>query len=227
MANDTLHTGRIMNLLTVGAAFLMGYIDAYTFLELNHVFVSAQTGNMVTYGIKLVNGESSAGFANVMSFFGFLIGAFAGEVFLAKLKISGRRRYRLFLYIQAVLLLFLAIFHLRLSYSMIVLILGILSGYALTTFRVFASTPVNVGIMTGNARTLMHDLYMIIFKKDEQAKKEMLHLFTVIFSFIIGVGAAAAIINWQPDAVLWIAFGFVTLPLGALYITIGIHNTDT
>lgn len=218
MDNDRLQAERVMSLLTVGAAFLMGYIDAYTFLELNHVFVSAQTGNMVTYGIKLVTGEGYGGLANVMSFLGFLLGAFAGEVFLAKLRISGRRRYRLFLYIQSVLLLFLAVFQLQLSLSVIVFVLGILSGYALTTFRKFASTPVNIGIMTGNARTMMHDLYMIIFKKDQDALREMFHLLTVIVAFIIGVGVSATIIGWNPDAILWIAFGFVTLPIAALYI---------
>lgn len=217
MDRDQLHTERITSILTVISAFLMGFIDAFTFLELDHVFVSAQTGNMVTYGIKLVTGSGYEAFANIMSFLGFLFGAFLGEFLLARLNKSGLRRYRLFLYVQAILLLILAGFQVQLQLNVMVFTLGILSGYALTTFRRFRSTPVNTGIMTGNARNMMNDLYRIIFYKDAEAKAEMFHLLVIILSFIVGVGVSATVIEWNPAAILWIAFGTVSLCIFALF----------
>ncbi|MCM3758399.1 DUF1275 domain-containing protein [Sporosarcina aquimarina] len=217
MDRDQLHTKRITSLLTICAAFLMGFIDAYTFMELDHVFVSAQTGNMVTFGVKLFTGHPYDALANMIAFFGFMCGAFLGEVLLARLRLPGLRRYRLFLYVQALLLLGLALFQTRLELSVMVFVLGLLSGYALTTFRKIGSTSVNNGIMTGNARNMMNSLYLILFEKDEQAKKDMLHLFIGIVTFIAGVGASASISGWDPMAILWIAFGIVCFSILALF----------
>ncbi|WP_025783954.1 YoaK family protein [Sporosarcina sp. D27] len=217
MDRDQLHTKRITSLLTICAAFLMGFIDAYTFMQLDHVFVSAQTGNMVTFGVKLFTGHPYDALANMVAFFGFMCGAFLGEVLLARLRLPGLRRYRLFLYVQALLLLVLALFQTSLELSVMVFVLGLLSGYALTTFRKIGSTPVNNGIMTGNARNMMNSLYLILFEKDEQAKKDMLHLFTGIITFVAGVGASASVSGWDPMAILWIAFGIVCFSIFALF----------
>ncbi|GKV70320.1 membrane protein [Sporosarcina sp. NCCP-2716] len=218
MEQDHIHAVRITTFLTIGAAFLMGFIDAYTFTELKHVFVSAQTGNMVTFGVKLVTGAPFEGIPNVMSLVGFMGGAFMGEVLLARYKERGLRKYRIFLYVQAVLLLLLAVTQPYLHLSVAVFVLGWLSGYALTTFRKIGSTAVNNGIMTGNARNMMSSLYKLLFEKDPQAKTELLHLGTGIVTFVAGVGAGAFVTSIEPAAVLWAAFAFVMLSISVLFV---------
>lgn len=217
MERDVFHTMRITTFLTVVAAFLMGFIDAYTFTELNHVFVSAQTGNMVTFGVKLFTGSPYDAIENVMSFAGFLGGAFLGEILLARFTAGGLQKYRLFLYVQAILLLLLAFFQNSVSLTLEVTVLGVLAGYALTTFRKIGSTAVNNGVMTGNARNMMGSLYKIIFEQDKKARHEFLHLFIGILTFITGVGAGASAAAYNPAMVLWIAFGLVAFSITVLF----------
>lgn len=217
MERELFHTMRITTFLTVVAAFLMGFIDAYTFTGLNHVFVSAQTGNMVTFGVKLFTGSPYEAIDNVLSFAGFLGGAFLGEILLARFTAGGLQKYRLFLYVQALLLLLLAIFQHSISVALEVTVLGMLAGYALTTFRKIGSTAVNNGIMTGNARNMMGHLYKIVFEKDLKARRDFLHLAIGILTFTVGVGAGASAVVYTPSLVLWIAFGIVAVSIVVLF----------
>lgn len=217
MNKNQQHSDQIVSILTIIAAFLMGFIDAYTFIEQNHVFASAQTGNMVTFGVKLFTGQWRQAGTNLIVFFGFAIGAFLGEIFLARFSRLGLRKYRVFLYVQAVLLLLLAIYQLHIGTRVIVFLLGVLSGYELTMFRKIRTTPVNNGIMTGNARNAVNSVYRIVFEKDPQAKKDFINLLIGILMFVLGVGTGTLIVELNPAYALWGAFSLVSLSILALF----------
>lgn len=196
----------MISIVTIIATFLMGFLDAYTFTEQNHVFASAQTGNMVAFGAKLVNGQWQQTAANIAVFAGFAIGGFSAEIVLARSYRLGLRRFQVFFSLQAILLLILALFQLQLGSLLIVFCLGLLSGYVLTTFHQIGDTTVNSGIMTGNTKNLMNRLYLVLFEKDKKAKKDLVNLLTGIAVFILGVAAGALVIQINPLWNLWAAF---------------------
>ncbi|MCG3088994.1 YoaK family protein [Sporosarcina cyprini] len=202
---------QIKTSLTIIATFLMGFIDAYTFDERNGTFASAQTGNMIMLGAKLFSGEWQESASHLSVLAGFALGVFGGEAISSKYSFLGLQQYRVFLMTEAVLLLLLAYFQTSLPDSWMVLFLGILAGYVLTLFRTIRSTGVNNGIMTGNTKNLMNNLYKVIFQKDKKAKEECRNLSIGIMLFILGVGAGTLTVKLDARLNLWCAFTIICL----------------
>src|SRR5699024_598956 len=109
-------------------------------------------------------------------------------------------------FIQTILLLLLAIFQKGIGDEWMVLFLGLLAGYELTTFRNFRGTTINNGIMTGNTKNLMNNLYVAIHHKDAEARRNWVNLMITIFMFIIGAGFGILLTNVNAHFVLWAAF---------------------
>ncbi|PSL36189.1 uncharacterized membrane protein YoaK (UPF0700 family) [Planomicrobium soli] len=206
--NETLYIGTI---LTVIASFLMGFIDAYTFLLQDEVFASAQTGNLVSLSAKLFLGEWRETMSHVWAFFGFVIGAFAGEAVIDRYQDRGMKKYSYYLLIQTTLLFALALFQQQLTSAVMLFSLGTLAGYELTIFRKFRDTSVNNGIMTGNTRNLMGYLYQVIFNKDSNAKAHLTNLAATVLIFMLGVGAGTLTIQINASYNLWAAFSISLL----------------
>lgn len=201
------------NFLTMLSAFLMGFIDAYTYLEQNGSFASAQTGNLVTLSVKLFTGEFREALSHTVVFFGFALGAFTGEALIEKIKKKQLQTKTIILLVQAILLGILAAFQTNLADSIMIFSLGLLAGYELTVFRKFRQTTVNNGIMTGNTKNMMNHLYHVFFNKNKEARRDFINLFTIIVVFLLGAGAGAVIIKWHVIFNLWIAFFLVILSL--------------
>src|SRR5699024_11016556 len=157
--------------------FLIGYIDAYTFVEKSEVFASAQTGNVVILISRLTEGQWIDAILNLSTFLGFALGAFVGQAMLDIFKNYGMRRYFIFLIIQIGYLLIIALFQQLFNSNILVFMLGFLAGYELTLFRQFGKTTVNNGIMTGNVKNLMNHFYKMIFKKNHESTYEVKILF--------------------------------------------------
>lgn len=202
---------RVLNYLTMTATFLMGFIDAYTFLEKDGVFVSAQTGNMVSFSSKLFTGRFVQALGHVSVFVGFALGAFLGEAVVQKVKQPMLKKYQIFLIVQGGLLFIVAIFQNVITDSLMVFLLGLVSGYELTIFREIGTTTVNDGIMTGNTKNLMNSLYKVLFNKDAAAKKDLKNLSLTLCLFIIGVGCGSLIVKLCSVLNLWLTLLFTIL----------------
>lgn len=192
--------------LTVIASFLMGFIDAYTFLQQEETFASAQTGNLVVLSVKLFSGEWEEAMNHVWAFGGFAIGAFAGEAVIERSKDQGIKKYRYYLLARTILLFVLALFQEQLAGAIMLFALGIIAGYELTAFRQFRGTSVNNGIMTGNTRNLMNNLYRMVFMRDSKTKSQFTDLAATILIFMFGAGIGALIIQFNASYILWVAF---------------------
>jgi uncharacterized membrane protein YoaK (UPF0700 family) len=197
---------KVLSYLTMAATFLMGFIDAFTYLEKGGVFVSAQTGNMIVFSSKFFTGQFYQAAGHIIVFFGFSFGAFVGEAVVQQLKGHFLKKYQVFLLIQGSLLLLFALFQQKITDSFMVFLLGILAGYELTIFRQIGITTVNDGIMTGNTKNLMTNLFRFLLKKDATAKKNFINLSLTILLFMIGVGSGRLVVQILPVLCLWFAF---------------------
>lgn len=210
MLNRNKNSNPAITAITMIVCFLMGFIDAYTFLVQDEVFASAQTGNFVSMSAKLFSGEWREALGHIWVIAGFAVGAIAGEAMLDHYKAKGVAKYRYFLFFQSVLLLLPAIFEELMNDLVILVFLGLLAGYALTTFRNVNQTMVNNGIMTGNLKNLMGYFYQMLFQKDKQAKLHLFNLATTILIFMLGVGGGTLTILFNAGYHLWGAF-FISL----------------
>lgn len=208
-----------LTILTLFATFLMGFIDAYTFMEKGGVFVSAQTGNMVAFSSKLFTGQFSQAFGHIAVFAGFALGAFGGEWLVEKVSGTTRKKYQIMLLLQSVLLLIFAIFQQQIFDSLMVFLLGALAGFELTIFRKVGIATVNDGIMTGNTKNLMNNLYKWLVDKDQTARKEFSEIGFAILIFVLGVGAGSLVILLNASFALWVSFLLTLLFFGWVTVT--------
>lgn len=196
----------IASSLTIISTFLMGLIDAYTFINQDGSFASAQTGNLVTLSVKLAQGKFGSLMSHIFVFVGYALGAFIGEAVLDKLKHTALYKSRSILFGQVILLGFLASFQTILYDAMMIFSLGVLAGYEITVYRKFKKTTVNNGVMTGNTKNMMNNLYHVIFNHNKQARHDLLAFFLVISTFMIGAGTGVLIMSVSKLLLLWIAF---------------------
>lgn len=206
---------KLLSGLTLLTTFLMGAIDAYTFIEQDGSFASAQTGNLVVLSIKIFSGQFSETSYHIFSFIGYAIGAFIGEVMVDQLKDHRLYSIKRPLQLKVLVLAGIAIFQPILPHGMTIFFLGLLAGYALSVYRKFSSTTVNNGIMTGNTKNMMNKLYLYVFKKDGAAKQSLTHFLIVLIVFTAGAGVSTLWIHLHPSFVMWFCF---ILMLSALII---------
>lgn len=211
---------RLLTELTIFSTFLMGFIDSYTFIERGELFASAQTGNIIILVANLFEGHWMKAMVHVFTFLGFALGAFIGQGMIEHFKDRGWGKYRVYLSPQIILLLIIALIQQFIGNSLIGFLLGSLAGYELTVFRKFGSTNINNGIMTGNAKNLMNNLYKAIFNKDSEAKHEFLNLSMGIGLFMFGIGTGTLVLMVGSLYNLWVAF-FIT---GLFYLWLEIRN---
>lgn len=197
---------KLLSGLTLLTTFLMGAIDAYTFIQQDGSFASAQTGNLVVLSIKIFSGQFHETSYHIFSFIGYAIGAFIGEVMVDKLKDHRFYSIKRPLQLKVLVLAGIAIFQPILPHGTKVFFLGLLAGYALSVYRKFSSTTVNNGIMTGNTKNMMNKLYLTIFKKDQAAKQSLAHFFIVLVVFTAGAGVSTLFIHLNPASVMWFCF---------------------
>lgn len=207
------HTPYLNTVLTAIATFLMGFIDAYTYAEFDGSFASAQTGNLVVLSAKIFSAQWTEALSHFWVFAGFALGAFAGEAVIERSENEGLERYRIYLLIRIGLLLLLALFQTKLYSAIMLFTIGGLAGYELTMFRKFRNTSVNNGIMTGNTKNLMNNLYKFLFTDDQKAKKDFSNFTYIVLIFMIGAGAGTLVTIYNETLNLWIAFGIAILTL--------------
>ena len=206
MSQDEMNHNKILSVLTLFSTFLMGFIDAYTFITQDGLFASAQTGNIVVMSAKLFSGSPLEAIAHLSSFIGFAIGAFLAQGMVERFKEYDWRKYRTFLFLQVIFLFIVALVQQNIGASLIGFLLGLLAGYELTVFRKIKSTDINNGIMTGNTKNLMNNLYLAIFHKNKESLATFFTLLIGIGVFMLGAGAGAFVLLFGTEWNLWTAF---------------------
>jgi len=206
-----------ISILTMYATFLMGFIDAYTYLKYDGVFVSAQTGNVIVMSVKLFSEEWLEATSHIIVFVGFALGAFIGEGIIEKVKSPSFKLLRVFLVIQGILLFTLSLFQIHIPSALMIIALGTLSGYELSIFRRIGITTINNGVMTGNTKNMMQNLYKRLFDRDREAGRHFFNLLSGLVIFIAGVVAGSQVMHWHSHMVLWIAFILNSILMAWLY----------
>lgn len=215
---------KLLSALTLLTTFLMGAIDAYTFIEQDGSFASAQTGNLVVLSIKFFSGQFNEMYYHIFSFIGYALGAFIGEIMVDQLKEHQQSSIKRPLQLKVLILAGIAIFQSMLPNGLTIFFLGLLAGYALSVYRQFSTTTVNNGIMTGNTKNMMNTLYLSLFKRDQAAKQSLSHFFIVLLVFIMGAGASTLIIQLYPSLVIWFCFSLLFSALLIVEILLREHQ---
>lgn len=176
-----------ISVVAIIQTILMGMIDAFTFIHFAGSFATAQTGNIVTFGVAVAQGKYQDALIHVPVFMGFLFGAIVAQ--LLKNYFSNydkRRQFQIYLLISAI---FATITFLGypFGYMIFLFMLGMFSSYELTMFSEMGGHQVNNGIMTGNIKNLGNNLANYLFKGNKDAGKKAFWYSTGLLAFVLGI----------------------------------------
>src|SRR5699024_3754465 len=115
----------IASCLTIISTFLMGMMDAYTFIEQDGSFASAQTGSLVMLNVKVFTGHFDTISSHIIVFVGDAMGAFIGEAVLGRTVQANLYKSSVVLLLQTILLGGLASLHTVLIDSVMIFCLGL------------------------------------------------------------------------------------------------------
>ncbi|MCH4170310.1 MAG: DUF1275 domain-containing protein [Lactobacillus sp.] len=193
---------RQLTYLTVGQTLLMGMLDAYTFSHFDGAFASAQTGNLVVFGVALSQQGWRTAASHLPIFFGFLIGAILAQLIrqqAAPLKPTTRLK----LFTGLSIILPLALLALQPGPKWLSLsLLGLFASYELTIFNQIGTTTVNNGIMTGNIKNFGNSIYTFLSHPSTATGLKVGHFAIGIGTFILGVILGCSWFNQSPQLIL-------------------------
>ncbi|MBS5598068.1 MAG: YoaK family protein [Coprobacillus cateniformis] len=186
--SDTIRVGLLL-------AIVGGFLDAYTYLCRGQVFANAQTGNMVLFGIKMMEGHIIQALYYALPILAFFIGIVIAEMikhhFFEHPKIHWRQ---IVLMIEAIVILIVAF--LPKDFNMFCnIMISFICSLQVESFRKFNGNPYASTMCTGNLRSATEHLYQYFQTHNKKTLLKSLQYFIVIFFFIIGACLGTILTN--------------------------------
>ena len=166
--SDTIRVGLLL-------AIVGGFLDAYTYLCRGQVFANAQTGNMVLFGIKMMEGHII-------------------QALYYALPILAIHWRHIVLMIEAIVILIVAF--LPKDFNMFCnIMISFICSLQVESFRKFNGNPYASTMCTGNLRSATEHLYQYFQTHNKKTLLKSLQYFIVIFFFIIGACLGTILTN--------------------------------
>ena len=190
--------------LGVVLALAGGFMDAYSYLCRGEVFANAQTGNMLLFGVCLVEHNFAESLQYLMPVLAFTLGIILSELVRFKLEKSFLQIHwrQIAIFVEAVILLGVAF--IPLSQNLLANSLTSLAcGIQVESFRKIHGNVIATTMCIGNLRSGTQNLCDYIRKKDKTSLKKSLLYYGIIIFFIIGAVIGSMVIKeMQQKAIL-------------------------
>ncbi|MDP4145872.1 MAG: YoaK family protein [Bacillota bacterium] len=196
-----------------------GFLDAYTFIGRGGVFANAQTGNMVLVAIEAFKGNWNQVLLQSLPVLAFMAGVIVSEAMKKNnfsFFISNSKGTILAL--EIVILFIVGFIPYTISNAFVTITIAFVTSLQYCSFKKLADSPYATTMCTGNLRSASQAAYAAITKKDREAAKEAVALFTVIFAFIIGAFLGGLLTISIGTHAVWIADILLVLSLVLLDI---------
>lgn len=206
---------RFLTTVTLCATFLLGYLNAYSYVFNQSSYITPQTGNLISLGVALVREDTQTTILNFMLLVGFALGCIIGGILLVKVKIN----HRCLVFTWSVFTAMLMVVYLLndgLSQPVSVILLALLSGFALTLFRKVGQFDVNNGIMTGNFKNLYVNLVQGFSKNSWPQIMKAFAFLLVIVVFFLGCLLGGYLSNFGEKITLIVSFLICLVPYFSL-----------
>ena len=205
LTHESVYIGALLSLVA-------GFLDAYTYIDRDGVFSTAQTGNMVLLGIEAARGDLYGALFRIPPIVAFISGVFVAEMlkhpWIVR-KLSEPSRAVLLL---EILVLFSVGFLPSAVPNMVVTILIVFVGsLQISTFRSLEGWTYNTTVTTGNLYTAARALFISVFRKERSATVQFIKFATIITSFLSGAIIGTFATYRMEDQAVWIASGILVI----------------
>ena len=195
--SDTIRVGLLL-------AIVGGFLDAYTYLCRGQVFANAQTGNMVLFGIKMMEGHIIQALYYALPILAFFIGIVIAEMikhhFFEHPKIHWRQ---IVLMIEAIVILIVAF--LPKDFNMFCnIMISFICSLQVESFRKFNGNPYASTMCTGNLRSGTELLAVGTLENNGEQRKYGLWYYWIDLVFVAGAAASALLCQVLAERAVWV-----------------------
>ena len=182
-------------LLVIACLFALvgGYLDAFSYIAHNHVFATAETGNVVLFAVYASGGEWGQAIRYLPPIAAFMLGVSVGRVLGVK---SKKRTFRATLICQGVELVVLfafATFSTQLPNAWIVPSLAFVSALQITSFSSLGPWQFNTTMTSSNIRNATSALLLLLLGHDRSKNSGQAIVSSSIFVSFLGGGSFGAL----------------------------------
>lgn len=180
------HPSQMSESMTIGLLLAMsgGFMDAYSYLERDHVFANAQTGNMLLLGVNLAEGNKALALHYLFPVCAFVIGVAVTECIRLK-NINWLHWRQITVLLEALILAAVACIPL----SMNVLANALTSfacGIQVESFRKIHGRGIATTMCIGNIRSGTEQLCHYVYERNSKYLRISLFYYSIILFFIAG-----------------------------------------
>ena len=193
-----------------------GFMDAYSYIQRDHVFANAQTGNILLFGVNLSEGNFSGAMHYFLPVLAFIAGIASAEFV--------RMRERNFLHwrqvsviTEAVILAAVAFFPLSLNLPANALI-SFACGIQVESFRKIRGNSAATTMCIGNMRSGTEALCVYFHTRDREVLHKALTYFGVIGLFAVGAGLGALLTGAFAERGIWVSCALLAVSFLIMFI---------
>lgn len=212
--------GQMSESLLVGMLLALagGFMDAYTYLIRDQVFANAQTGNIVLFGIHLMQGEWWEALHYFIPIVSFSVGVLLVLAIRAHMKDNRSLHWRQLVLVLEILFLFVVAL---LPQSMNVLanvLVSFICAMQVECFRKIRGVTCATTMCTGNLRSGTELLWQYRRSGDPDQKRRGLHYIVVDVVFIAGAMLGALVTRFAAEKAILAACALLCMAFVAMFI---------
>ena len=169
-----------------------GFLDAYTYLNRGHVFVNAQTGNIVLFGLACAERSWLKASYYLLPILAFAVGIMLAELIKRNYKQKANIHWtQIVLILEVVVLVIVSMIPQGNANQVANILISFVCSLQVASFRRMNGQAFATTMCTGNLRSATEQLCAFWQEKDKNALKISLQYYGIILFFIIGAIAGA------------------------------------
>jgi uncharacterized membrane protein YoaK (UPF0700 family) len=191
--------------LGVSLAAVGGFLDAFTYVGLGHVFANAMSGNIVLTALSLQAGDLNQAFRTLSALGAFMVGVIvANALRLPRVSRVIRRPAVFALIVEAALLVMIGSAPHAVPAESILLAVTFVSAVQTSTFRQLADWTFTSTMTTGNLRSLADALLDWATGRERTHARKARHFAAVCFAFFAGAVIGGVSTHFWGTRAAWV-----------------------
>ena len=194
-----------------------GLLDAYTYLSRGGVFANAETGNMVLFGICLIQGQWRRAAGYLLPILAFALGVLAAEFIREHHRSGPRYHWRHTVLLAEIAVLCAVAFLPRGEWDPAAnTLVAFVCALQVENFRKVRGNPFATTMCTGNLRSGTEAIYHALTGGKRTSVEKGLCYYAVIACFIAGAALGAWLTGLAPQRAVLGAAGFQLAAFGLM-----------
>ncbi len=181
-----------------------GFMDAYSYLQRDHVFANAQTGNILLFGVNLSEGNFYTSLRYLLPFMSFAFGILLAEE--VRMRHVGHRFFhwrQVAVLIEALILAGVSFIPLSVN-NLANALTSFACGIQVQSFRKTHGNSMATTMCIGNLRSGVHNLCHYMHTRERKYLSNAFIYFDIILCFVIGAIAGSRFVGlWGIRSILF------------------------